>query len=160
MPHRLRKLTQSTLLALTALSVTPIVLANSAIDDAIKYRQAGYTFMSWNMSKIKDQVVDGTVPFNQDQVVAAANAIAGIANSGMGALYPPGSDQGTGFKKTRLKPEFFQNLDEVGRVARTFNAAANDLAKAAAGGNRNEIRSAFGSLGESCKACHDKFRGD
>jgi cytochrome c556 len=145
--------------ALTAaLLVAPLTQADDAISDAIKYRQAGYAFMSWNMGKIKAQVIDGSVPFDAAQVSAAANAIAGIANSGMGALYPAGSDKGSGFHETRLKPEFFDNMQEVGEIARGFNGAANKLAETATGGDKDAIKVAFGKLGESCKACHDKFR--
>lgn len=129
----------------------------SDIEDAIKWRQSGYSFMSWNMGKIKAQAIDGSVPFNQDQMVAAANAIAAIANSGMGALYPQGSDMSK-VKGTRLKPEFFDNMEEVGKIARDFTAAANNLAAVAATGDKAALAKAFGETGQTCKACHDKFR--
>lgn len=107
------------------------------------------------MGKIKGNL-EGT--YNKDQVAAAANAIAGIANSGMGALYGPGTDKAIGNVKTRVKPEFFKEGDNVGKLAREFNAAANDLAKVAAGGDTAAVKTAFGKLGEACKACHDKYR--
>lgn len=134
-------------------------LAEDPISEAIKHRQAGYSFMSWNMGKIKAQVVDGSVPFDAAQVAAAANVIAAIANSGMGALYPPGSAVGTGYNPTRLKPEFFDRLDEVGPIAQKFNMAANKLAEVAATGDKDAIKVAFGDVGKSCKGCHDEFRG-
>ena len=143
---------------LIALAVATSAAAQISVEDAIKYRQAGYAFMSWNMGKIKAQVVDGSVPFDAAQVTAAANVIAAIANSGMGALYPAGSDQGTGFHPTRTKPEFFQNMEEVGKMAGEFRSAANELAKVAADGNQEAIKGAFGKVGETCKSCHDKFR--
>ncbi len=126
--------------------------------DAIKYRQAAYSFISWNMGKLKAQVIDGSVPYNQAQVEASANVIAAIANSGLGALFPAGSDSGVGFHKTRLKSEFFENPAEVAEVAKTFNAKANALADVAKSGDRDAIKAAFGELGRSCKGCHDKFR--
>lgn len=145
-------------LGAAALSVATVSIAQMKTDDAIKYRQAGYAFMSWNMGKIKAQVVNGSVAYNKDQVAAAANAIAAIANSGMGALYPAGSDKGNGFHETKVKPEFFQNMADVGQLAGNFNAAANDLAAAAATGDQGAIKAAFGKVGETCKACHDKYR--
>jgi cytochrome c556 len=78
----------------------------------------------------------------------------------MGALYLPGTDKGTGWKETRVKPEFFQQQEEVGKLARAFNAAAAELDKAAASGDVAAVKAAFGKTGESCKACHDKFRKD
>jgi len=154
----MKKRLAGAVLGIATLSIATVSVAQMKTEDAIKFRQAGYAFMSWNMGKIKAQVVDGTVPFNKEQVVAAANVIAAVANSGMGALYPPGSDKGSGFHKTRVKPEFFQNMQEVGKLAGNFNAAANELAAAAATGDQGAIKAAFGKVGETCKACHDQFR--
>ncbi|GLK60516.1 cytochrome c [Azotobacter vinelandii] len=127
-------------------------------EEQIEYRQAGYSFMAWNMGKIKAQVVDGSVPYNKAQVVAAANAIAAIANSGMGSLYGPGTATDQMGDKTRLKPEFFKNLDEANKLARNFTGAVDKLASEAASGDQARIKTAFGEVGKTCKACHDQFR--
>ncbi len=124
-------------------------------DDQIRWRQAAYHTMAWSMARIKANV-DGQ--YNKEQVAEAANVIAALANSKMGALYQPGSDKGRGFKETRLKPEFFANMDEVGKVAGAFGAAANEMARIAAAGDAAAVKDQFGKLGASCKACHDKFR--
>ena len=144
----------SAALAATSLSAA----ASVTVEDQIQYRKAGYQFMSWNMGKIKAQVIDGSVPFDAAQVQAAANAIASIANSGMGALYSPDSVQGKAPVKTRLKPAFFENLEEAGKIGGRFVQAANTLASEAASGDQARIRKAFGDVGAGCKACHDNFR--
>lgn len=142
-------------LAIVALSLATAASAQVKPEDQIKFRKAGYGFMSWNMGKIKTNL-EGT--YDAAQVTAAANAIAGIANSGMGALYGPGTDKDVGNQKTRVKPELFQNMQEVGKLAGDFNSAANNLAKVAASGDAAAVKTAFGDLGKTCKACHDKFR--
>jgi cytochrome c556 len=142
---------------IAAFSFAATASAQAKPEDQIKYRKAGYSFMSWNMGKIKGNL-EGT--YNKDQVIAAANAIAGIANSGMGALYGPGTEKDVGDQKTRVKPELFQNMQEVGRIATEFNAATTKLASAAATGDKAAVQAAFGEVGKNCKACHDKFRGD
>jgi len=124
----------------------------------VKFRQASYTTMAWNMGKIKAMVVDGTMPFSQTQVSAAANVIAAIANSGMGALYSPDTLGVVGFKKSRLKENFFQEQDEVRKIATNFVEQANKLAEVAAMGDKDEIKAQFGEVGKACKACHEKFR--
>ena len=129
-------------------------------EDMIKTRKAGYTFMAWNMGKIKAQVIDGKEPYDQAKVAAAANAIAAIANSGMGALYSPDTTTAQLGKQTRLKPEFFDNLEEAGRIGGEFVKNANQLASVAAGNDQAAIKKAFGDVGGSCKSCHDKFRAD
>jgi len=129
-------------------------------EEKVKFRQASYTTMQWNMGKIKAMAVDGSMPFSQTQVSAAANVIAAIANSGMGALFTPDTLGVVGFKKTRLKENFFQEQDEVRKIATNFVEQANKLAEVAAMGNKDEIKAQFGEVGKACKACHDKFRAE
>ncbi len=129
-------------------------------EEQVEIRQAGYQFMAWNMGKIKAQVIDGKEPYDQAKVAAAANAIAAIANSGMGALYSPDTTTAQLGKQTRLKPEFFDNLEEAGRIGGEFVKNANQLASVAAGNDQAAIKKAFGDVGGSCKSCHDKFRAD
>lgn len=144
---------------IVGLAILGLVASATAADlkpeEQIETRQAGYTFMSWNMKKIKANL-DGN--YHQPTVQGAANAIAGIANSGMGALYGPGTDKDIGDVKTRVKPELFTEREEVGKVARNFILAANNLSDVAALGDPADVREAFGELGKSCKACHDQFR--
>ena len=144
-------------LGILALSLAGTASAQVKPEDQIKYRQAGYSFKAWNMGKIKANV-EGE--YNAQQVLAAANAIAAIAGSGMGALYGPGTDKAVGDRKTRVKPEFFQNMEDVGKLATDFNAAAANLAKVAATGDKAAVQKAFGETGATCKACHDKYRAD
>lgn len=143
------------LLALIAITLGTGAFAQVKPEDAIKYRQAGYAFMGWNMGRIKANV-EGN--YNKEEVMKAANAIQAVANSGMGALYLPGTDKGTGFHETKVKPELFTEGAKVGKVAGDFTAAANDLAKVAATGDAAAVKAAFGKLGGTCKACHDDFR--
>ena len=143
------------LLALLAASLTGTVAAQVKPEDAIKFRQSGYGFMAWNMARIKANV-EGT--YNKDEVLKAATAIQAIANSGMGALYLPGTDKGTGWEKTRVKPEFFTNKEGVTKVAVAFNKEANEMAKVAAAGDAAATKEQFGKLAATCKACHDDFK--
>lgn len=143
-------------IALVAVAGPSLAQVVGKMEDQIRWRQSAYHTMAWSMARIKANV-DGT--FNKDQVAEAANVIQAIANSKMGALYQPGSDKGKGWKETRLKSEFFGSPD-LGQIAGNFNAAANEMAKVAAGGDAGAVKAQFGKLGESCKACHDKFRKD
>jgi cytochrome c556 len=143
------------------LGVFVVALSGSALaadlkpEEQIEFRQAGYSFMAWNMGKIKVNL-DGN--FDAKQVSAAANVISAIANSGMGALYGPGTDKDIGDVHTSVKPELFSHHQEVGKLAGNFVNAADNLAKVAMTGDAAAVKSAFGDLGKSCKACHDQFR--
>ena len=59
-----------------------------------------------------------------------------------------------------LKNEFFKEPDEVRKLAMAFVKEANELQKVAATGDVAAIKAQFGKTGETCKACHDKFRKD
>ena len=124
-------------------------------EEMIKFRKSGYSFMSWNMGKIKANL-EGD--FNKDQVAAAANLVAATANSGMGALFGPGTDKEVAGEKTRVKPEFFEQPDKVKELAMNFAKEANALAKVAASGDAAAVQAQFGKTGGTCQACHDEFR--
>lgn len=131
-------------------------------EEMIQFRQAGYKTMSWNMSKIKAQVDGPADKFDKTLTANAAKAIQGVANSGLGALFGPGTDKAIGDVKTRVKAEFFDpaKKEELTKVATNFNREANKMAEVAAGGDQTAIKTQFGELGKSCKACHDEFRVD
>jgi len=152
--------TRIALIAIVTLAVglTGLALASPSVEDQIKARQSAYTFMGWNMSQIRAQVIDQDVEFNADQVRAWANAIAATANSGMSAMYSPASVEGTGWKPTRLKPEFFDELDKVGEIAGNFIREATALAEVAEGGDPDAIAAQFRQTADSCGACHRPFR--
>jgi cytochrome c556 len=145
-------------LVLALVLATTTAAVAGPLEDQIRFRQSAYSFIGWNAAKIKSQVVDKPDTFNKDQVAAAANAIAAAANSGLGSLFGPGSDQGTGWKPTRLKADFFQKQDEAAKIATDFNKEANELAKVASGGDAAAIKTQFGKVSETCKSCHDGFR--
>ena len=142
--------------AAIAVGLTSSAFAQAKPEDLIKWRQSGYQFMAWNMGRIKANIE----PYNKDEVIQAANAIQAIANSGMGALYAPGTDKGKGWHETNVKPEFFQADKKArrGEVAGAFNKEANEMAKVAATGDAAAVKAQFGKLGGSCKGCHDDFR--
>jgi len=136
-----------------------VVLAQQGLkpEEMIKVRKAGYSFMAWNMGKIKANL-EGT--YNKEQVLAAANVVAATAGSGMGALFGPGTEKEVGGQKTRVKPEFFKEPEKVKELAMAYIKEANELQKVAATGDVAAIKVQFGKTGESCKACHEKFRND
>jgi cytochrome c556 len=161
-PHAQEKthmtLTKKVLAAGLALSFASGALMAQVIgkpEDQIRWRQSMYQSQAWSMGRIKANI-DGT--FNKDQVVQAANLIQAIANSGMGVLFQPGTDSGKGWHDTNVKPEFFKEGDKVKELAMAYNKEANEMAKVAATGDAAAVKAQFGKLGESCKACHDKYR--
>ena len=72
--------------------------------------------------------------------------------------FPAGTGPELG--KTGAKPEIWQNpQDFVGKM-RDFQAEARAFEAAARGGDLALIRAQSGDLGQTCKACHDKYRSE
>jgi len=146
-------------LAFSAAVASPVV-AQMDVGDQIETRQSAFTFAAWNMGKIKAQAIDGDVTYNEQQMLAAANAIASVANSGLGALFGPGTAMDEN-DNTKLKPEFFDEPEKAREVAIGFAQTATKLQEIAAnGGDKAAIAAQFSEVGKSCKACHDAFRAE
>ena len=149
------KFKSSVILALAAISAAATA---GPLEEQVRFRQSAYSFLGWNTAKIKAQAADHPETFNKDQVAAAANAIAAVANSGVLELYTPGSEKAVGWKASRLKPEYFEKQAEVKDIEATFIKEANELQKVAEDGDVAEIKAQFGKVTASCKSCHDLVR--
>jgi len=153
--------TRHRLLATVGLALATCLAAQSAQaqqapkpEQLIKWRQSAYQVLAWNTGRVKANV-EGT--FNKEEVIKASNLIAALANSGLGALYAPGTETGKGWHDTTVKPELFTDK-KAGEVAAAFNKEANELAKVAQAGDVAIIKAQLGKLQSTCKACHDDFR--
>jgi len=145
------------LLAALAITLSAGAMAQQAPkpEQQIKWRQSAYQVLAWNTGRIKANV-EGQ--YNKDEVIKAANAIAALANAGIGTLYGPGTETGKGWHDTTVKPELFTDGKKVGEVAGNFNKEANELAKIAATGDVAAVKAQYTKLTQTCKACHDDFR--
>lgn len=147
------------LLAAVIVAVSAGALAQQAAgpkpEQIIKWRQSAYQVLAWNNTRIKANL-EGQ--YNKDEVLRSANAIAALANAGLGSLFPAGTEQGKGWHETTVKPELFKNGKRVGELAGNFTHEANELARIAATGDAAAVKTQFGKLGQTCKGCHDDFK--
>lgn len=121
----------------------------------VKWRQSAYQVVAWNSGRIKASV-EGS--YNKDEVVKAANAIAALANAGLGSLFVPGTETAKGWHETAAKAGLFTEGTKVGELAGNFNREANELARVAALGDVAAVKEQFARLNRTCKACHDEYR--
>ena len=70
--------------------------------------------------------------------------------------FPAGAGPNVG--KTRAKAEIWQKPEDFVLKAKDFANAANEFDAAAKRGDIGEIKTAFRTLGGTCKACHDPYR--
>jgi cytochrome c556 len=57
-------------------------------------------------------------------------------------------------------PEIWRNEAEFGRMMSDLQSKTAALATAAKGGNVDAAKAALGAAGQTCKACHDKYKLD
>lgn len=143
-------------LAIAILTASASTLAQQAPkpEQLIKWRQSAFQVIAWNNGRIKSNI-EGT--YNKDEVIKAANTIAAVAGSGLGGLFAQGSEKGKGWHDTTTKPEAFTDK-RFGEIAGNFIKEANELAKVAQVGDVALVKTQFGAVGRTCKACHDDFR--
>lgn len=145
------------LLAIAALLAATGASAQQAPkpEQLIKWRQSVFQTIAWNTGRIKSNV-DGT--YNKDEVLRAATLIAASANSGLGALFPAGTDTGKGWRETTVKPSFFTDTQGAANASAAFTKEANELARLAQAGDAGAVKVQLGNLQKSCKGCHDNYR--
>ena len=59
---------------------------------------------------------------------------------------------------SKAKPEIWKEQDKFKAAADKMQAEVGKLSAAAKSGDLNAIKTAFGGVGQSCKACHDNYR--
>jgi cytochrome c556 len=138
------------LAALTLGAALPAAAQFAKPEDAVKYRQSALRVMGTHFGRI-GAMVNGRVPFD----AAAAQQNAEIVTM-MSTL--PWQGFGAGTEGGKAKPEIwkesakFKELsDDMGKKVVALNAASKT-------GNLDNIKTAFGAAGASCKACHDAYQ--
>lgn len=121
----------------------------------IKWRQSAYQVMSWSTSRIRANV-EGQ--FSRDEVIRAASLLNAFATAGMGGLYPPGSESGSGWHETTARPEIFRNPALAGERAGALAREAGTLLTIAQTADVAVIKQQYGKVIQACRACHDDFK--
>jgi len=122
-------------------------------DDAIAYRQSVMTLIGQHFGRIA-AVVKGEKPYQQQEVAKNAELVSTLSKLPWDAFAAAGADKG----KTHMKPEVLQNKEAFKSAAAAMEKEAAKLAQVAAGGSLDDVKTQFGAVGKSCKACHDKWR--
>ncbi|HEY0857268.1 MAG TPA: cytochrome c [Albitalea sp.] len=123
-------------------------------EDAIKYRKAAFNVMAAHFGRV-GAMANGKVPF--DAKAAAENAeIATLMSKLPYTAFGEGTDKG----ETRAKPEIWKESDKFRAAATKMQEEMAKLNAAAKTGSLDQIKAAFGPVGQACKACHDEYRKD
>lgn len=149
-----------TLIAPLALALAAATLAAPAFaqfqkpEDAVKYRKASFTVMATHFGRI-GAMANGRIPFDARQAADSAAIVETMARLPWEA-FGPGTDKGD----TRALPAVWSEPAKFKGAGDKLMAETAKLNAAAKTGNLDAIKTAFGAVGQSCKACHDDFRKD
>jgi cytochrome c556 len=122
------------------------------VEDAVKYRQSALSLMGTHFGRI-GAVVKGEKPYDKAAVEADAAVVEMMAKLPWSA-FPAGSDTAN----SKARPEIWKEQDKFRAASEKMQAEVAKLSAAARSGDLGAIKSAFGSTGQSCKACHDNFK--
>ncbi len=119
-------------------------------EDAIKYRQSAFTLMGAHFGRV-GAMANGRVPFDakvaQDNM-AIVETMSKLPYAGFGA----GTEGG------KAKANIWTDTAKFNTAASNMQDAVAKLNAASKTGNLDAIKTAFGTAGATCKACHDDFR--
>jgi cytochrome c556 len=130
------------------------VRAENDPQEIIKYRQNVMKSLGGHAGAMT-ALVRGKVDM-PNQLLIHAQALHAVTGT-ISTLFPEGSD----FGETDAKPEIWTHWDEFEDKARKVDSAAAGLLKTVEqGSDASQVQMRFKELGESCKACHKKFRAE
>jgi cytochrome c556 len=142
---------RKSLLAFVAIAAALNFCASAAFAGPIEDRQAAMKANGQTM-KILGGMAQGESPFDAAVVKEQGEAMAARFDA-VRNLFPPGSDKGP--PETYAKPEIWS--DPEGFTAALDQAMNASLALAAVT-DEAQLKDAVGTVGGTCKNCHDKYR--
>jgi cytochrome c556 len=150
----MKRLVLATAAAVIAALAAPAQAQFAKPEDAIKYRKAAFTVMGAHIGRV-GAMAQGKIPF--DAKLAAENIA--IANSVLKLPYTAFTD-GSDLGDTKAKPEIWKERAKFDTAAQKTQTEMAKLAEATKGGSftLDQLKTAFGPVGQSCKACHDDYR--
>lgn len=139
-------------------AVTPAAAAPATKADALKLMHERHEGMEdiGDAFKVIGREVKSDAP-DLAAVRAASATVARLAPEVSG-WFPPGTGPDVG--KTRAKPAIWEKPEDFAAKTRAFQAAALAFDRTARGDDAAAIKTGFGEVGKTCKACHDPYRAE
>ncbi len=120
-------------------------------DAAISYRQSALTLISSHFGRMQP-TIKGATPYDAAAINANIDVLKTLSNLPW-AGFIEGSQAGS-----NAKPEAWSDAAGFKQAQQKFQLAVVKLSEASGTGDLEKLRSAYGDVGASCKACHDSYR--
>ena len=148
----MKLLASFTLAAIVSTLSLPAMAQFQKPEDAIKYRKSVMTVQAAHFGRI-GAMVNGRVPYDA-KVVADNAAIVETMSKLPWVAFGPGTDKG----ETRALPAIWTEQAKFKEGADKMQSEVAKLSAASKTGNLDAVKTAFGAVGQTCKACHDDFQ--
>ena len=123
-------------------------------EDAVKYRQSALFVMGQHFGRI-GAMANGRVPYDAKSAVDNAEVVAEMAK-----LPWAGFVANTDKLSQRAKSEIWTEQAKFKEHNEKMVGESGKLLAAAKTNNLDNLKTAFGSMAGTCKACHDAYRKD
>lgn len=120
---------------------------------AIKYRKSVMFLIGQHFGRMGVMVKE-KAQYNQEVFTKNAMLVKTLSGLPWEAFMMPGTDKGD----TTLKSSAFMQQAKFKEVAKSLETQIAKLVSVAQSGDFIGIKSQFGEVGKSCKACHTEFR--
>lgn len=147
------------LVATLALAAATFAVATTASaqfakpEDALKYRQSVMFVMSQHFGRI-GAMVNGKAPYDAKAAVESAEVVSLMSHLPWQGFVAATKD----LKPTKAKPEVWTEEAKFHEGSEKLQDATAKLVAAARTNNLDNLKTAFGATGQTCKGCHDNFR--
>ncbi len=119
-------------------------------EQAMQYRKSVFTVQARAFGALR-AVVKGDAPFNAVEAKTNAHIISTLASLPWAAF-------GAGTDSNKTKPEIWTDAAGFKAAADKYMVATVVLESAAKTGDLNQIKTAVGALGATCKQCHEAYK--
>lgn len=140
--------------AVAATAVTPVV-AQDALEGAVKARQSHMQLMAFNLGTLGN-MARGRADYDAAAAQAAADNLVVLSQMNQMPYWPVGSDSDA-MEISAALPAIWEDFAGVGAAGADYAAAAAAM-QAAAGEGLESLQGAMGALGASCGGCHQSYR--
>lgn len=133
-----------------------VVLAESHVKEnpAVEARHHQMNMIAYHTG-VLGAVAKGEMEYDAAMVSAAATNLAALANMERAVLWIEGTEQGAA-PGSRAKAEIWSGADDFAKKFEDLATAASALVDAP---DAAAVGAGMGAVGESCKACHETYRG-